>query len=294
MAVYHDIYFLSLCFTSGKASMARNETIDQGPRTSINASEAEELFAKVDNSGHANERSAKLQRERRRLKGHGVEVDPLSLDDPSGSNVGTIIQKSAIALVIIFVGAIIFIQVYVSHARNANTANLSSNVSVRTVADALDGGVEWGDGFTQFPSSFSVQEADENTGRIEVSVVDTTSKNDLMCFSKSQIQATAFSINSLLNPNIDTVIYHVNVHMGDDGKMQRTSLFGFFRPTGDIKPFMTFIWTKTTTPEGEVRFNCTITGLDSEFQDLLRSQIAQQVPEVSDDPRESTYTEYRR
>ncbi len=275
--------------------MARKDNNDLSPRTSISAAEAEELFAKVDNSGHANEGSAQEQRERRELMGHGVEVDPLSSDDPSGSNVGTIIQRTAIVLVVLFVGAIAFIQFYVSHVRSANTANLSSNVTVRTVADALDGGVEWGGGFTQFPSSFSVQEADENTGRIEVSVVDTTSRNDLVCFSSSQIQATAFSVNSLLNPDIDTVIYHVNVHMSEEGQKQRTSLFGFFKPTGDIKPFVTFIWTKTTTSNGEVRFNCTVTGLDASLQNLLRDQILAQAPEVeSDDPRETTYTQYRR
>ncbi|MDO4797542.1 MAG: hypothetical protein Q4A01_05930 [Coriobacteriales bacterium] len=275
--------------------MARKDKTDLSPRTSISATEAEELFAKVDNSGHANEDSAQKQRERRKLKGHGVEVDPLSSDDPSGSNVGTLIQKAAVVLVILFLGGIVFIQFYVSHVRSANTANLSNNVTVGTVADALKGGVEWGGGFTQFPPSFSVQEADENTGRIEVSVVDTTSRNDLVCFSSSQIQATAFSVNSLLNPDIDTVIYHVNVHMSEDGQMQRNSLFGYFKPTGDIKPFITFIWTKTTTSDGEVRFNCTITGLDANLQHLLRDQIMAQVPEVkTDDPRETTYTQYRR
>lgn len=256
--------------------MERRYDFDCGPRNSLSASEAEELFAKVDNSGHANEVRAERQRKRRKEKGHGVDVDPLSADDPSGSNVGTIIQRAGILLVAVVVGSIIFIQVYVIQARSANTANLSSNVSVLTVASALDGGIEWGNGFTQFPQDFSVQEADENSGRIEVSVVDTTSSNALMCFSNSQIQATAFSINSLLNPHIDTVIYHVNVHMSEEGQIQKTSLFGFWRPTGDLAPFITFIWTKNTTPDGQVRFNCTISGVDADLQDALRNQILRQ------------------
>ncbi len=265
-----------------KASMARRFNISQGPKNSLSPQEAEELFAKVDNSGHANEGSAERQRERRKEVGHGVDVDPLSPDDPSGSNVGTIIQKAAIALVVAFIGAIIFIQVYVSHARATNTANLSSNVSVRSVADALDGGVEWAGGFTQFPSDFSVQEADETTRRIEVSVIDTTSPNALTCFSSAQIQATAFSVNSLLNPEIDTVIYHVNVRMNEDGEIQRSSLFGFFTPTGDIKPFITFVWTKVTTSDRQVRLTCTISGVDAELQDMLRDQILQHAPEVEE------------
>ena len=65
-----------------------------------------------------------------------------------------------------------------------------------------------------------MQEADENTGRIEVTVVDSTSSSALECFSSSQVQATAFSVNALLNPNIDTVVYHVSVHADEDGAMQ--------------------------------------------------------------------------
>lgn len=262
--------------------MARRFNMSQGPKHSLSPEEAEQLFAKVDNSGHTNEGSAERQRKRRKEVGHGVDVDPLTPDDPSGSNVGSIIQKAAIALVIAFIGAIIFMQVYVSHARATNTAYLSNNVSVRSVADALDGGVEWAGGFTQFPPDFSVQEADETTGRIEVSVVDTTSPNALTCFSSAQIQATAFSVNSLLNPDIDTVIYHVNVHMNEEGDIQRSSFFGFFSPTGDIKPFITFVWTKVTTSDRQVRLTCTISGVDAELQDTLRDQILQHAPEVED------------
>ena len=146
-------------------------------------------------------------------------------------------------------------------------------------AHALDGGLEWGGGFTQFPQDFSVQEADENTGRIEVSVVDTTSSNALLCFSNSQIQATAFSINSLLNPRIDTVIYHVNVHMSEDGQIQKSSLFGFMRPTGELSPFITFIWTKNTSRDGQVHFNCMISGVDADLQETLRKQIMRNLGE---------------
>ena len=239
----------------------------------LTAEEAEQLFTKVDNSGHTDEESAERQRRHRKEYGHGVDVDPLSAEDPSGSNIGKIITRVAICLVAAFIGAIIFIQVYVGNARSQNAANLSSNVNVRTVADALSGGVEWGNGFTQFPQDFSVQEADQNTGRIEVSVVDTTSENALVCFSDSQIQATAFSVNSLLNPEIDTVIYHVSVHVDENGKIQRSSLFRYLTPTGDLTPFVTFIWTKNTSRDGQLKINCMVTGLDEELQQTLRNQI---------------------
>lgn len=252
--------------------MATKRTTTPNPK-SLSAEAAEALFATVDNSGHSNVESAESQRMRRKEKGHGVEVDPLSQDDPSGSNVGSRISRAGVVIVLVFLGTIVLTQVFVGVRRAQHTANLSGNVNVRTVADAMDDGIEWGNGFTQFPQEFSVQEADENTGRIEVSVTDTTSSNTLECLSNAQIQATAFAVNSLLNPKINTVIYHVNVFMNEDGVIQNSSPFGFFKPAGNLTPFMTFIWTKTTTPDGRVRFSCTIAGVDDELQNTLRHQI---------------------
>lgn len=263
--------------------MERRYDIDHPPRRSLTAEEAEQLFAKVDNSGHTNAKRAERQRIRRQEFGHGVEVDPLSADDPSGSNVGTIITRTSIVLALLLVGAIVFAQVYSGRVLSENAAKLSNDVSVMTVASALDGGVEWGNGFTQFPQDFSVQEADQNTGRIEVSVIDTTSPNALACLSNAQIQAAALAVNSLLNPQIDTVIYHVSVHQDEQGAIQQASLFGFLEPTGDLSPFITFVWTKKTNGEGQVRFNCTISGVDSELQDTLRKQIMKEPPEEEDE-----------
>lgn len=269
----------------------RRYDIKESSLHSLSAEEAEELFSKVDNSGHTNAKRAEKQRKHRKETGHGVDVDPLSEEDPSGSNVGRVITRAGVLLAVGLVAAIVALQVYSGKALSENTANLSNNATVRTVAAALDGGVEWGSGFTQFPQDFSVQEADQNTGVIEVTVVDTTSPNALGVFSNAQIQSAALSVNSLLNPKIDTVIYHVNVHLDAEGNVQRSSLFGFLRPTGDLSPFMTFIWTKTTTSDAQVRFNCTITGVDADLQDLLRKQVLSQVPEkVDEEVSEDIYT----
>jgi hypothetical protein len=46
---------------------------------------------------------------------------------------------------------------------------------------------------------------------------------------------------------------------------------------------MTFIWTKNTTNDGQVRFNCTITGVDDDLQKTLRQQILSQKPVVEDE-----------
>ena len=68
---------------------------------------------------------------------------------------------------------------------------------------------EWGNGFTQFPREFTVNEASEKTGTIEVSVVDSDSRNELELLSNSQIQASALATNALLNEKINRVVYNV-------------------------------------------------------------------------------------
>ncbi len=252
--------------------MARNRELARIQRNALTAEEAEKLFSTVDETGHTNEETALKQRKHRRLSGHGVDIDPLSDADPSGSNVESVITKTAVAFVVCFLVIVVALQVSTGLIRRANTANLSNGVSLSSVASALKGGVEWGNGFTQFPESYSVQEADENTHRIEVTVTDTTSEDALQAFAGSQIQASAFAVNSLLNQNINTVIYHVNVYVNEKGEFQTSKLFGFIKPSGELKSLMTFIWTKTTTENG-VRFNCTITGVDSSMQSQLRENI---------------------
>ena len=241
-------------------------------RGALTADEAEELFKTVDETGHTNEERARRERRHRQQKGVSVDVDPLSGSDPSGSDVEKRITRVAVGVSLAIVIVVVVGQVGFSLVRRLATESLSELATVRTVASALHSGVEWGGGFTSFPEDFAVLEADENTGRIEVTVVDTTSKNLLECFSTAQIQATAFCVNALLNPNIDTVIYHVNVHMGDDRTIETTKLFGFLKPTGNIVNLMTFTWNKTQTETG-VNFTCTITGLDDDMQEMLRDQV---------------------
>ena len=249
-----------------KREFARRQT------NALSAEKAEELFSKLDETGHVNEELARQQRLRRSAGDSAVSIDPLADEDPSGSNVGKVMTRTAVGFVVFFLVVVILAQVSCGVARRANTADLSANVNVRTVASALQGGVEWGNGFTQFPSDFSVQEADENTGRVEVTVIDTNSTDALECFSGSQIQAAAFSVNALLNPNINTVIYHVNAHLDSDGKFETAQLFGFLKPTGDVTTIMTFVWTKTQSSSG-VSFSCTITGVSDELEEQLRNSV---------------------
>ena len=241
-------------------------------RGALTEDEAEQLFRTVDETGHSNEERARRERRHRQKKGVSSVVDPLSGSDPAGADVEKRITWAAVGISLAIVVAVVFGQLAYSLVRRLATESLAEHATVRTVASALHTGVEWGDGFTSFPEDFSVLEADENTGRIEVVVVDTKSTTLLECFSSAQIRATAFCVNALLNPRIDTVTYHVNVHMGDDGVIQTTQLFGFLKPTGNITNLMTFTWSKTQTATG-VNFTCTITGLDADMQATLRDQV---------------------
>lgn len=239
----------------------------------LDADAAEELFSKVDETGHPNEERAAQERVRRASGSDVIEIDPLSGSDPSGSNVEKVITRTAVLFVLIFLAIVVALQVSCGLIRRANTANLTESVTVRTVASALRGGVEWGNGFTQFPEDFTVQEADENTGRVEVTVTDTTSKDVLECYAGSSVQAQAFAINALLNAKINTVVYHVSVHRDDQGNLQKSELFGFLKPSGDSTPIFTFTFSKTQSSDG-VNITMVITGADETIQSELRDQIA--------------------
>lgn len=252
--------------------MAKRQEIARIQKGALTADEAQELFSRVDHTGHTDEEKARRQRLHRKEKGVSVEVDPLTDEDPSGSNVGKVIAKTAVWFVSIFIVIVVAGQLIYGVARRSNTANLSESATVKTVASALRGGVEWGNGFTQFPEDFSVQEADENTGCIEVTVVDTSSENALECFAGSGVQSQAFAVNALLNPKINKVIYHVNVHMDADGALQKSALFGFLKPTGDITSYITYVWTKTQSASG-VQLSLQITGLNESVQKELRDKI---------------------
>lgn len=245
-------------------------------QTAPTPDEVEALFADVDETGHTNASKARKEHGRRRQKKAAVDVDPLSGEDPSGSSVGKTMSRAAFFVVAALLVVVIIAQVSCGVIRRAGTAQLANKVDNASVASALRNGVEWGDGFTQFPEEYTVLEANEESGRIEVTVVDTASKDELACLAGSQIQAAALSVNALLNPNITQVVYHVDVHVGENGKFQQSTFFGFLKPTGNVRRFATFIWTKSSSSNGGFNFNCMITGLDETAAENLRDKVTVQ------------------
>ena len=256
-------------------------------RAPLSADEAADLFSHLNESGTIDptmEQSERMDRERERQ----AHVDPLSNQDPSGSRADDTISKAAMVCIILVLVVIVGAQLGYGLVRRLNTANLSLSVDVETVEQALESGVEWGNGFTQFPSEFTVDEASEKTGVIEVSVVDTESETELELLSNSQIQAAALATNALLNDKIDRVIYNVYVLVDEDGAMQHDSFFGLVSATGTRKAMLTFMWTKSESENSSsIDWELVIIGMD----EATTAAIQEQVNSVSSIANDATATE---
>ena len=107
-----------------------------------------------------------------------------------------------------------------------------------------------------------------------MSVIDTTSENDLELLAGSQIQATALATNALLNDKITKVVYNVSVYMNEEGEFQNSTFFGFVKPSGALRHMFTFTWTKSyARGSGDVNWDCHITLADQDIADRLKEQI---------------------
>lgn len=236
------------------------------------------LFARARKNGGDEAVSALVEDGKKSRRARRAAIDPLSEQDPSGSQVGKTISRTG-ALVI--AGVLLFVlgmQVVYGVNRRLNTANLSENVDRFTVEHAMESGVEWGNGFTQFPATFSVDEADESSGVVEVTVVDTDSANELELLSNSQIQAAALATNALLNEKIDRVVYNVCALVNRDGSYAHDRLFGFVPASGTRKTILTFIWTKESSQYSNyIDWKLKIVGMD----DSTTGKIQEQVNSVS-------------
>ena len=141
-----------------------------GKKHKMTPEEARDLFAELDASGvldpddapgceqfsrgifgsrRTKKRAAKKEAQR-------AAIDPLSDDDPSGSQVSKTISRTA---VLVIMGVFVFVlgmQIVYGVSRRLNTAALGDRANAETVSHALDSGVEWGNGFTPFPREFTV------------------------------------------------------------------------------------------------------------------------------------------
>ncbi len=238
-------------------------------RPKLTPDEVRQLFSEIDETGNV-----RLKGMRSRRAGSQPDIDPLSGDDPSGSKVGRTITRIAVSFVVVILVVIVGAQLWYGVSRRFNTANLSRDASYDAVERALEGGVEWGNGFTQFPEEYSIGTASEELGIIEVSVIDTTSENDLELLAGSQIQATALATNALLNDKITKVVYNVSVYMNEEGEFQNSTFFGFVKPSGALRHMFTFTWTKSyARGSGDVNWDCHITLADQDIADRLKEQI---------------------
>ena len=236
-------------------------------KTPLTPEEVTELFAQLDDSGVLDPGGPHRKRTRR-------TIDPLSDEDPSGSNVDHAISRAAMAVIIGVLLLVLGMQLWYGISRRLNTANLSDTANAQTVSLALEGGVEWGNGFTQFPRDFTVEEADERTGIVEVSVVDAESSNELELFSNSQIQAAALATNALLNDNINQVVYNVSARLDEDGNITSDHLFGLLPAQGEERVIFTFVWTKYRSGDSaNIDWELRIIGMDEDIAGRIQEQV---------------------
>ena len=260
---------------------------DKNPLT---PEEVTELFSEIDASGVLDPTLAKKRTERMREKeaaakrgdkaalaqlrsedraSQAKHIDPLSEDDPSGSQVSHTITKTAMAVVIGILVLIVGMQVGYGVMRRLNTANLSESVSVDTVSTALKGGLEWGNGFTQFPLDFTV--------------LDTSSANELELLSNGQIQAAALATNALLNDKIDRVVYNVHAYIDEDSNIQHDSFFGMFPAQGHQSAILTFVWTKSSSNATSIDWKMRIVSMDDTIAERIQKQV-NSVSSLIEDP----------
>ena len=267
-------------------------------RHNMTPDEAEELFSELDASGvldpdRAAAREGRAKRrlfmrrtagatavaereaaDRERSRARAGKIDPLSEQDPSGSQVGKTISRTA---VVVILGVFVFVlgmQIVYGVSRRLNTANLSDRTNSETVEHAMESGVEWGNGFTQFPQDFTVDEASEKTGVVEVSVVDTDFRNELELLSNSQIQASALATNALLNEKINRVVYNVYALVDESGTFQHDSLFGFIPARGARRAMLTFVWTKSqSSVPANIDWELKIIGMDDDLAEAIQEQV---------------------
>lgn len=252
-----------------------------GKKHEMTPEEAEQLFSELDESGILDPNRGAGKEKKRRAR---VKIDPLSEQDPSGSQVSKTISRTAILVIL---GVFVFVlgmQIVYGVSRRLNTANLSDRANVDTVSQAMESGVEWGNGFTQFPALFEVDEASEKTGTIEVSVTDTDSKNELELLSNSQIQASALATNALLNERINRVVYNVYALVDSEGAFQHDRLFGFVPAQGMRRAMLTFVWTKAQSDSpSNIDWELKIVGMDDELAEAIQTQV-NSVSSLADDP----------
>ena len=248
-----------------------------GKKQQLTPEQVTEIFASLDSSGVLDPSDAARAlsgKSKRRPKRAARVVDPLSEEDPSGSDVSGRITKFSVAFLIIVLGVVVGLQFGYGILRRVNTTRLSEEVTFRSVYNALSGGVEWGSGYPEVPTDFTINRARERAGEVEVTVVDTSASGELELLSSSQIQATALATNAFLNEKINRVVYNVSVVTGKDGSFQNSSFFGFAEPEGIVTPKFTFTWTKhqASGPNG-IDWECRITAADAEVASRIEEQI---------------------
>lgn len=184
----------------------------------------------------------------------GDVLDPLALDDPTGSSVERVVLRVGISVIIILVVGILLAQVACKNIRLSLVPDLSSGVTESSVDSALSNGILWGSEIVTFPSGSEVTLLDETAGVLEVTMTDESSRSIEQLTSSAQTRALALAMNAFDDENIQTVTVVVMARVSSE-----TGLF-----TGSASDPLGVALEITWTRDGEsaTTFSSTITGFE--------------------------------
>ena len=202
-----------------------------------------------------------------------LKVDPLSEDDPSGSKVGQTISRTAILVITLVLLGILGMQIWYGVARRLNTANLSrTSIAIRWSTPWHQA---W-NGETALRSSRpTVDEADQRTGVVRVTVVDTRlAQRAGDAFELADPGRGAGDQRPAQHDKIDRVVYNVCALVNRAGDFSMIPSLGFSRPRETRRAVLTFIWTKSVSSYSNyIDWELKIVGMDDQTAQKIQEQV---------------------
>ena len=184
----------------------------------------------------------------------GDVLDPIALDDPTGTSVERVVLRVGITVVAILVAGILLAQVACKNIRLSMVTDLGEGITQESVGSALSSGILWGGEIVGFPADSEVNSFDAATGTLEVTMADDSSRSVEQLLSAFQGRAMTLAMSAFEDEAVRTVIVHVTGHISaEDGSFTGKAS----DPMGEA---VTFTWTRSDADP--TSFTMTMTGYD--------------------------------
>lgn len=192
----------------------------------------------------------------REKRASGDVLDPIALNDPTGVSVERVVLRVGISVVVILVVGILLAQVACKNMRLSTIPNLGEGVTQERVQTALSNGILWGGEIVDFPSGAQVSLIDANTGVLQVTMVDDSTRSLEQLSSSAQTRAMVLAMSAFQDPAIKNVSIDVRGHVSaEDGTFTGKS-------SDPVQSVLQITWTRD--PQDPTSFSSTMSGLDLE------------------------------